>query len=332
MATNVPFDLAAAADLIDLSIQNIWIKSPADTKEYHREYYAVESVKDHIVKDSSLTSIKSFSQIPENGQIPAGSPHQGFDKSFTQAYYAGMLRITRPMWRYGIQARRLEGLVKELKNDAIRTREQILANVIVNAETSSYSDTSGQFSFTVTNTGGDGVVFASTAHTREDGGTNWSNVVSDGTTSNMDFDYDAWKAARKTAQAVSGGVGEILDIELDTLFCKKESSVHHRAQEVLKSIERGEKPGTANRDGSIDGKFKIVANPYLSSDIEWAAFDSSKNLVAKMGLQLKEGMPLSLDPQFVDYDTKEIKYSAGMDFAFGFNDVRNWVWSDGDNV
>jgi hypothetical protein len=90
-------------------------------------------------------------------------------------------------------------------------------------------------------------------------------------------------------------------------------------------------PGTANRDGSINNAFSIVANPYLSSDIEWAAFDTSM-VGPRFGLQLKEGMPLSLDPQFVDYDTKEIKYSAGMDFDYGFNDVRNWVWSDGDNV
>lgn len=145
------------------------------------------------------------------------------------------------------------------------------------------------------------------------------------------FDYDAWKAALQTAQAIKGGIGEILDLKIDKLFCKKESSVHFRAQEILKSIARGEKPGTANRDGSIDASFTIVPNPYLSSDIVWGAFDSSK-IGPKFGLQCKEGMPLVLDPQFIDYDTKELKYSAGMDFAYGFNDVRNWVLSSGANA
>lgn len=330
MATNVPFDLDAAADLTDLSIQEVWLKSPADLQEYHKEYYYVEPVNDYIVKDSSITSISAFSKIPENGSIPADSPHQGFDKTYTQSFFSGMLRITRPMWRYGIQARRLESLVKELKNDAIRFKEQVLANVFVNGGSTSYTETSGKFAYAVTNTGGDSVAFQSASHTREDGGTNWSNTVSDGTTSNMDFDYDAWKAALKTAQAIKGGIGEILDVKLDKLFCKKESSVHHRAQEILKSIEKGEKPGTSNRDGSISSAFSITANPYLSSDIVWGAFDSSK-IGPKFGLQLKEGMPLALDPQFIDYDTKEIKYSAGMDFAYGFNDVRNWVRSTGAN-
>lgn len=331
MATNVPFDLDSAADLTDLSIQEIWLKSPADLQEYHKEYYYVEPVSDLIVKDSSITSISAFSKIPENGSIPADSPHQGFDKTYTQSFFSGMLRITRPMWRYGIQARRLEALVRELKNDAIRFKEQVLANVFVNGTSTSFTETQGKFAYSVTNSGGDSVAFQSASHTREDGGTNWSNTVTDGTTSNMDFDYDAWKAALKTAQAIKGGIGEILDIKLDKIFCKKESSVHHRAQEILKSIQKGEKPGTTNRDGSIDAAFSIVANPYLSSDIVWGAFDSSK-IGPKFGLQVKEGMPLVLDPQFIDYDTKEIKYSAGMDFAYGFNDSRSWIRSTGANA
>src|SRR3990167_1195338 len=229
MATNVPFDLDAAADLTDLSIQEIWLKSPADLKEYHKDYYYVEPVSDYITKDSSLTSISTFSKIPENGNIPADSPHQGFDKSYTQSFFSGMLRIRRPMWRYGVQARRLEALVRELRNNAIRFREQVLANVFVNGGATSFTETTGKFSYSVANTGGDGLAFQSASHTREDGGSNWSNTVSDGTTVNMDLDYDAWKAALKTAQAVLGGVGEILDVKLDREFCKKESTVHFRA-------------------------------------------------------------------------------------------------------
>jgi hypothetical protein len=331
MSTNVPFDLDAASDLVDLSIQEIWLKSPADMKEYHKEYYNTEDVTDYIVKDSSITSIDTMSKIAENGRIPADSPYQGFDKSYTQSFFAGMLRITRPMWRYGIQVRKLESLVQERRKDAIRFKETVLANVLNNATSTSYVETKGKLAYTVTNTGGDGVAFASTAHTREDGGSNWSNVVSDGITSNMDFDYDAWKAALKTAQAIKGGVGEILDINLDTIIVKSQSAAHHRAQEILVSIGRREKPGTANRDGSIDAPFKVVANPYFTSETAWGAFDSS--LVGmKFGLQLKEGMPLTLDPQFVDYDTKEIKYSVGNDFAYGFNDARNFVWSTGLNA
>lgn len=329
--TNVPFDLDAASDLTDLSIQNIWLISPADKVEYSKMYYNIESVPDYITKDSSITSIAAFTKIAENQGIPAASPYQGFEQVYTQSFFSGMLRITRPMWRYGIETRKLEGLVRELKNDAIRFREQVLANVLNNATSTSYTDTTGLLSFSVTNTGGDGVAFESASHTREDGGPDWSNVITDGVTNNMDFDYDSWKAALTVAQAIRGGVGEILDINLDTVVVRSQSQAHFRAQEILKSIERGERPGTANRDGSITRAFKIVDIPYLtSSSVAWGAFDASM-VGPKFGLQYKEGMALNLDPQFIDYDTKEMKYSAGMDFSFGFNDVRNWVWSTGTN-
>lgn len=329
--TNVPFDLDAASDLTDLSIQEIWIKSPADLEMYHDQYYYVEPVPDYITKDSSLTSISTFSKIPDNGNIPADSPYEGFKQTYTQSFFSGMMRITRPMWRYGIQTRRLEAIVQELRNDANRFREQVLANVLVNHTSTSYTETTGKFSYSVTNSGGDGAALQSASHTREDGGTNWSNLITDGTTNNMSFDYGAWKAALKTGQAILGGVGEILDLKLDKIICKKNSSVHFRAQEILKSIEHGEGPLTANRIGSIDRAFEIFPLPYLSSDTMWAACDTSK-IGPKYGLQYKEGMALTLDPQFIDYDNKEMKYSAGCDFAYGFNDARTLLTSTGLNA
>lgn len=324
-------DLAAAADLVDLSIQEIWIKTPADLEQYHTDYVYVEPVTDYIVKDSSITSIKAFSKIAENGQIPAASPNQGFKQTYTQSFFSGMLRVTRAEWRYGLQARKLESIVNELRSDALRFKEQVLANIVNNMTATSYTDTTGLLSFAVTNTGGDAVAPQSASHTREDGGPNWSNLITDGTTSNPNFDYAGWKAALTTAQAIRGGVGEILDIDVNKVFVKKNSSADFRAQEVMRTMRDGHKPGTANREAPIEKSYEIVRNPYLTSDTAWAAFDSSK-VGMKFGIQLKEGMPLTLDPQFIDYDTKEIKYSAGNDFAYGFNDLRNWLFSTGLNV
>jgi hypothetical protein len=328
--TNVPFDLNAAQDTIDLSIQEMWIKSKADLKEYHKQYYYIEPVKDYIVKDSSLTAFSSFSKIPENGNIPADSPYQGFDKSYTQGFFSGMLRVTRAMWKYGIQTRKLENIVSQLKKDAIRFKEKVLANPLNNATSTTYTETTGKFAWTVTNSGGDGVAFSSTSHTREDGGPNWSNVLSDGSTNNMDFDYDALKAALRTSEAIVGGIGEELDININKMICKKNSSVHHRAMELMAALSKKENPLTANRDGSISFDFDIIAMPYLTSDTAYGFFDDSMRSL-QYGLQLKEGMALQLDPQYIDYDTKEIKYTGEMDFAYGFNDPRNWIWSTGLN-
>jgi hypothetical protein len=323
-------DIAAAADLVDLSIQDIWVKSPADQKEYHKDFVYVEPVSDYIVKDSSLTSVRTFSKVAENGQIPAASPNQGFKQTYTQSFFSGMLRITRAEWRYALQARKLEGIVTELRNDAVRFKEQVLANMVNNMTSTAYTETTGLLSFPVANSGGDGLAPQSASHTREDGGPNWSNVITDGTTNNPNFDYAGWKAALKTAQAIRGGVGEVLDITLDNVLVKKNSSAHFRAQEVVATMKDGNKPSTANREAPISQSYEVVANPFLTSDTAWSSYDSGK-VGMKFGFQVKEGMPLNLDPQFIDYDTKEIKYSAGEDFAYGFNDLRNFVFSTGLN-
>lgn len=185
--TTVPFSLDAAPDLVDLSIQEVWLKSPADKKEYYKEYYYVEPVKDYTVKDSSITSVEAMSYVPENGSVQYSSPYQGFDKSYSQNFFLGGLRITRPLWRYGIQTRRLEAMVRELKNDAIRFMDAVLAGPFNNMTSTSYTETKGKTAFTVTNTGGDSVCPNSTSHTREDSGSNWNNQITDGTTVNMDF-------------------------------------------------------------------------------------------------------------------------------------------------
>ena len=109
MSTNVPFDIDAASDTVDLSIQKMWLKSKADLVEYHKSYYYVEPVKDYITKDSSITSIDSFTKIAENQNIPASSPYQGFSKSYTQSFFAGMLRdvnsiFTHYLDRFGVYA------------------------------------------------------------------------------------------------------------------------------------------------------------------------------------------------------------------------------------
>jgi len=331
MATQVPFNIAAASDLVDLSIQDIWLKSPADRKEYWREIYFLDPVSDSIVKDSSITSIAAFSKISENGEIPANSPHQGFEKTYTQQYFGGMLRVTRPMWKYGVETRKLQSMVTELKNDANRFKDTVLANVFNNQASTSYTETAGSQSYTHTNTGGDGVAFRSTAHTREDGGTNWANQITDGTTTNQDFSYLGLKAAKRTAQLIRGGVGEVLDVDPNMVMVRKNSPNHHRAEEILNTIKKGDQPNTANREGPFNLSYTIHANPYFSADAPWGMIDTSM-IGPKFGLQLKEGMPLSLQPQNVEYLTKEIQYTTDSDFEYGFNDARNIVLSSGANA
>jgi len=87
---------------------------------------------------------------------------------------------------FGIKKRDLETVVDELRSACEDLRELRCAQRLVNAWSTSYvpDDISG--SYTVTITGGDGLSFISTSHTREDAGTAWNNEVTDGSTVNMD--------------------------------------------------------------------------------------------------------------------------------------------------
>jgi len=90
------------------------------------------------------------------------------------------------MWMFGIKKRNLENIVEENRKALEDERERLCADRLDRAWDTSYlvNDISGNWTATVT--GGDGLSFISSAHTREDGGTAWSNELTDGSTSNMD--------------------------------------------------------------------------------------------------------------------------------------------------
>jgi len=329
--SNVPLQIADVSDLVDLSITSMFMKFRPDVKEYHKEYYNIEAVSDLTLKDSSMSAVDSYGHTVENAIIKAASPVQGFDKSYTQAWFTGKLRVSKKMWVFGIQKRKLTGVVESMKKMALQTKEQILTNPLNNLATGSYTDTSGSSNFTHDNTGGDGVVMIATTHTNEAGGTDWNNQITDGATVNMDFDYDALKAARKTGEAIRGPIGEVMDQEFNTLICKKESSVHHRAEEILGAIKRNEIPDSADNDGSAIMAFKVLAIPYLTSDTAWFML-SANNVNANYGLQMKQGLPLNLNQMQIDKDNLEMSWVIDEFYQFGFNDARNIIGSDGTNV
>ena len=124
--SNVPLSTDDAGDMVDVSVQKMWLKYYPDMTEYHKEFYYVDKVDDYIVKDSSLSAVDSYGYTPENAIIKAASPIQGFDKSYTQAHFTGKLRITKTMWQFGIKKRNLLEVVDSMKRRAIQIKEQIL--------------------------------------------------------------------------------------------------------------------------------------------------------------------------------------------------------------
>lgn len=328
-----PLSLSDAADLIDVSIQDIWLKGSEKESQMYKQYYNVETgVRDYYLKDSSMTGLGYAGRIVENAAVTSASPVQGFDKTYTQIQFGVLMSFTKMMWVFGIKKRDLERITDEARKACSDLRELRCADRLDQSFATSYTaqDISGNYA--ITTTGGDGLAFISASHTREDGGTAWNNRVTDGTTVNMDFEYDALKAANRTAALVTGPTGKPLNINLDTLVVSRGYSVHNRAQEILGAINKGWIPGSADHDASGAPSYKIVALPWITTNTSyWWMFDSSmKN--STYGLQYKESQPIELEGPNIVFKTGEIQYKATMMFDIGHNDSRGWVGSKNTNA
>lgn len=331
MAT--PLQLADAADLIDVSIQDIWLKGSEKETRQFEQYYNVETgVSDYYLKDSSLSGLPYASRIVENAAITAASPVQGFDKTYTQVQFGTLLSFTKHMWFFGIKKRDLEAVTDEARRACSDMRELRCAERLDNSFSSSYTAQDDSGNYVVTTTGGDGSAFITNSHTREDGGTAWGNRVTDGTTVNMDFDYDAVKAAHRTAALITNPRGKPMNVNLDTLVVARGYAPHQRGMEILSAINRGYIPGSADRDGAAVPAYKIVATPWIQTNTSyWFMFDSSMK-GRKYGFQYKESQGIELEGPNVVFKTGEIQYKATVMFDIGHNDSRNWVGSKNTNA
>ena len=159
-----------------------------------------------------------------------------------------------------------------------------------------------------------------------------NNVVYDGTTYSLPFDYAAYKAANRTASLMVDPRGNPMPAKLDTLICKTGSSVFHKAQEILGAIRKGEIPESFDHDASALPAFKVIQNDWLTQDAYWGMFDSSIALSDEYGFQHIESEANNLDAVHIVPKTREMQFMGHTMFVQGFNDVaRAWVFSAGDS-
>ena len=324
---SAPLNIAQAADLVDLSIQKVFEKS-SEPEVHYPKFFKVRKTEDYYEKDSSLSGLGEADFVDENGIILSDVPVQGYKKVYTQNMVGMIVPFTFQMWKFGIKKRDLDNVSKELKASIARVKERLCAERLDNGYVTSYTHYGQGSSRTITTVGGDGLAAFTTAHTREDGGSNMSNVISDGTTPNLPLDYAGIKAAYRTAGLMVDPRGNPRIPDLDTLVVKKNSANHFKAKEILKAIKDGKIPESFDHDGSAVNSFEIIALPYLQNSAYWFMFDSSKALTEEEGFQFIESQPPQLDPVNVVYKTKEIQTSVTTMFDLGHNDVtRSWVAS-----
>lgn len=329
---SAPLNIAQAADLVDLSIQKVFEKSSEPELQYPK-YFNIRTTTDYYDKDSSLSGLGEADFVDENGIILSDTPVQGYDKTYTQQMVGVIVPFTYQMWKFGIKKRDLDNVAKELKASIARKKEKLCAERIDNAWDTSYTNSGQGGSRSIATVGGDALEAASAAHTREDGGTNMNNVVYDGTTYNLPFDYAGLKAAYRTAGLFVDARGNPRPANLDTFVCKNMSAIYYKAMEILGSIKKDRISESNDNDGTGAKVFTILPLDYLTNAAYWAMFDSSRALTDREGFQFIESEAPKIDPVNVVYKTKEIQTSATTLFDLGHNDVaRCWVFSKGSSA
>jgi hypothetical protein len=331
--SRAPLSIDQAADLVDLSIQKVFNKT-SEPEVMYPKYFNVRTTEDYYEKDSSLSGLGEADFVEENSAIISDVPVQGYDKTYTQNMVGVIVPFTWKMWKFGIKKRDLNNVAKELRAAVARKKEKLCAERLDNGfESTSYTHYGQGGARTISTAGGDGLGLIDDDHTREDAGTNMNNFVYDGTTYNLPFDYSGLKAAHRTASLFVDPRGNPRAANLDTLVCKKGSSVHFKANEILGAIKSGKIPESMDNDGAAVTAFKIVPLEYLSNAAYWWMFDSSRALTDEEGLQFVESQATTLDPVNVVYKTKEIQNSVTAIFDLGHNDVaRCWVGSKGNSA
>jgi hypothetical protein len=326
-----PFNLGQFVDATNLAIQKI-VKKEAEPELMLKKYYNFRTTQDLIEKDSSISGLKEAEFTDENAQVTEDVPVQGFDQSYTQQQVDIMLPMSYQVYKFGFTKRKLTNFTKQVLNALNRKKEKLAAERLTNGFTTAYTHQGVGKNSSIALTGGDGLEPWHTSHTREDGGTAMNNVVYDGTTYSLPFDYAGYKAAQRTAGLFVDPRGNPMPANLDTLVCKKNSSVHFKAQEILGAIKKGMIAESNDNDGSALPAFKILALDYLTNDAYWGMFDSSL-LSDEYGFQHIESEANNVDPVNIVAKTREMQIVGHTLFKQGFNDVaRMWVWSAGDSA
>ena len=333
MAKAVPMNVLASANAIDKSVQKYFLKESTPELQL-KKYFNFRTTTDYYEKDAGVSGLSEASFTAENANIKKDVPVETYKQEYTQEQVDIEAPFTYLNWKFAIKKRDITNITSQIENSLNRKKERLTAERLINGfdSTYSHSDLLGG-NRTITITGGDSLEAFTTAHTREDGGANMNNVVYDGTTYSLPFGYDGYKAAIKTATAFVDPRGNPYPADLDTLVCKKGSSVYFKAMEILKAIKDGKIPESNDNDGAGTPAFKIIALDYLTSDAYWYMFDSSRALTDKQGFQFIESEANNVDAVHINPYTRALSWFGHTLFQIGHNDVaRCWVASVGDSA
>lgn len=342
---------ASYSTILDARVKKIYPVVQSTVTEEYSKYSNFVSHQEYQYVMTGVTGL-AMGQIIADGQVPASdAPIQGYTKTFTQAIFTNRVRLTKQSYYFLFKSKngkkideKVKAQILNLKNSIVHLKNFYAQSALANGQSTSFAFTpigGFQGSVTVDTTTADGVAYWSAAHTREDGGANWTNIVVSGVTTNPVFSFASFLAARSLHADKKDGRGLPLMSTLDTFMFLDQSTAYFLAKSIKKTLESGKypsaTPGTTGTfvDGNPTESFEIIPLMRYGStgvtSVQWFGFDS-KMVNDEFGFQYIESMPLEISDLKEDYvGNLDLIMTATLYCQFGANDLRGWMYSQGDD-
>ena len=327
--------------------------SPRVSPTVNEEYSQLTHKVDYNQLTYTATGVTGLGmgQVIVDGQIPPSDlPIQGYTKSFNQVIFTERARMSQQSTYFLFNSKdgakidaELKTKILSLKNSLTHAKNYYFQSMLAQGASTSFTfaainSVAVVAGTVVDTTTADGVAYWSASHLREDGGTNWSNVV----TGNPAFSFANLLASRTQHTAKKDGRGlPLIGSTLDTFVFQLNSPAYFLATSVNGTIQSGKYPSaTPGTSGSFvdvtpTSSFKVVGlAPYGStapltgiSSTNWFALDSTM-INKDTGFQYVQTLPLQIQDWKIDYVGNMDYITTATEYCqFGAADLRYWMAS-----
>ena len=263
---------------------------------------------------ASMTGMKGFEAVGENGEYPTDSMQESYSKTFVHVTWKNSFSLSREI----IDDSKVMDLRR--KPEAFvagyyRTRECFGAALYASAMLGNTSVKFRKWTFPVTSA--DGVCLFNKSHPSiTDSKLKQCNLFSDA------FSDDALAAVETAMQNFKGDNGEVLDVHPDTILIPNNYKLK---KAVFAAIGADKDPDTSNNGFNfLFGRWNVIVWPYLNELLggdsnAWVLLDSSYN-TARGGAEWFDRVNLEVRSEIASNDANNWKGYAR--FTAGFADWR----------
>lgn len=308
-----------------------WRKTYAAFPKRASVLYDIEDVSVDTGDESGIDGFTVAKRKREGQDLAYLNVTQNYRKAWNVYEVGGMTKITWLM-RTANKYREINNRISGLAMSAAKRLEWDMTHRFTFANSTSYTNLDGD---TVTTTVGDGLAFASTAHTVPGSSTTYRNRVAN----NPILSKGGIEAAEKLfATQMIDTNGELIANEPTTIVTTNDPNTVNTALEYLRSTAAPDS-SNAGVDNVYKGKYNLVVLPYLSTTAA-GAYDSTKakywflvNLTHKDAILKVLQNPTFIPPTDSggkEFETMDWKFACHAAYAIEIIDPKWAVLSLGD--